>query len=320
MSFSTKNRMRNFIINTALSIGFDACGITKAETLSADASYLQSWLKAGCHASMKYLERNFDKRVNPKLLVPGCESIIVVLMNYFPSEMQLSAAPQIAKYAYSKIDYHKVLKTKLQQLEKAITEKFGKNSFNDEVQHIFVDSAPVLERRWAEKAGLGWIGKNKQLIHPGLGSYVFIGILMMNAETEYDLPIKNRCGNCRKCIDSCPTQALSEEWLDANKCISYLTIECKTNIPEEFQGKLSNYAVGCDICADVCPWNRKWAQPNRHPELETASPIKKWNCKQWENLNQEEFESAFSKSAIEYVGYSKLKENISILMEKFKKD
>ena len=310
--------MRNFIIDTALSLGFDACGIAKAETLSEDAIFLQSWLKAGCHGNMKYMERNFDKRVNPKLLVPGCQSIIVVLMNYFPSEKQLSDAPQIAKYAYSKIDYHQVLKTKLQQLEKAITEKFGKNCFNNEVQHIFVDSAPVLERRWAEKAGLGWIGKNKQLIHPGLGSYVFIGILMMNAETEYDLPIKNRCGNCRKCIDSCPTQSLSEEWLDANKCISYLTIECKTNIPEEFQGKLCNYAVGCDICADVCPWNRKWAQPNRHPELETASPIKNWNCKQWENLTQKEFESEFSKSAIGYVGYEKLKENISILTEKFK--
>jgi epoxyqueuosine reductase len=302
--------MRNFIIKTALSLGFDACGIAKAEMLSADAIYLQSWLKGGYHGNMKYLERNFDKRVNPKLLVPGCQSVIAVLMNYFPSEKQPSDAPQIAKYAYSKVDYHKVIKTKLYELEKAIGEKFGKDCFNNEVQHIFVDSAPVLERRWAEKAGLGWIGKNKQLIHPGLGSYVFIGILMMNAETEYDLPIKNHCGNCQKCIDSCPTQALSEERLDANRCISYLTIECKTTISEAFQDKLCNYIVGCDICADVCPWNRKWAQINRHSELETASAIKKWHSNQWKNLNQEDFESAFSESAIGYVGYDKLKYNI----------
>jgi len=307
--------MRNFIIETALSLGFDACGIAKADALSEDAAYLQSWLKAGYHGNMKYLERNFDKRVNPTLLVPGCQSIIAVLMNYYPPEKQPSDAPRIAKYAYSKTDYHKVIKTKLNELENAIGEKFGKDCFNNEVQHIFVDSAPVLERRWAEKAGLGWIGKNKQLIHPGLGSYVFIGILMMNAETEYDSPIKNRCGNCRKCIDSCPTQALSEERLDANRCISYLNIECKTTIPEEFQTKLCNYAVGCDICADVCPWNRKWTQANRHSELETASAIKKWNSNQWKNLTQEDFESAFSESAIGYVGYDKLKENIAILMK-----
>lgn len=304
--------MHNFIKQTALSIGFDACGIAKAEALTEDAAFMESWLVEGQHGDMSWLARNFEKRTNPQLLVPGCKSVVVVLLNYFPEEKQNPDAPKIAKYAHSETDYHLVIKAKLNELEQKITEVYGKDIVVPEFQHLFVDSAPVLERRWAQRAGLGWIGKHTQLIHPGLGSYCFIGILMLNVETEYDQPIRPRCGNCTRCMDACPTKAINNGSLDARRCISFLTIESKSDIPEEFQSKLSGCALGCDICADVCPWNAKWAVPNNHTELKPAAGMLHWDKSEWQNLSQEQFNVTFRHSAIKRAGFVKLKKNISV--------
>ncbi len=308
----------SLIKEAALSVGFDACGIAKAEFLTEDAAFLKQWLADGNHADMLYLERNFEKRVDPALLVPGCKSVVVVLMNYFSEQLQDITAPQIAKYAYSSIDYHQVLKSKLKELELKIIEIYGSECVSQNHQHLFVDSAPVLERCWAHRAGLGWIGKNKQLIHPGLGSYTFIGVLMLNIEVEYDLPTSDRCGNCSHCIDSCPTKALNNNILDARKCISYLTIENKNEISEEFHNQLSNCAFGCDICADVCPWNKKWAKQNSHDGLNPYSKdddlnFLKWKFEKWSDLSKERFDVIFKNSAIKRAGFIKFKQNIEIL-------
>lgn len=307
--------MQNFIKNTALSIGFDACGIAKAEELKNDAEFLQFWLKNGQHGEMHYLARNIEKRTNPRELVPGCKSIVVVLMNYFPTQQQITSAPQIAKYAYSETDYHVVMKKKLNQLEQIICATYGSESINEEHQHLFVDSAPVLERRWAERAGLGWIGKHTQLIHPQLGSYTFIGILMLNIETGYDEPIRSRCGTCTRCIDACPTNALSNGGMDARRCISYLTIENKNEIPMEFQPQLSNCILGCDICADVCPWNKKWAHPHKHNELSPTPKTLEWDTSSWQKLTEQDFNRTFVHSAIKRAGYAKLKQNINLVFQ-----
>lgn len=305
----------NFIKEAALSLGFDACGIAQAERLSSDAVYLQDWLARGKHADMHYLERNFEKRVDPRELVSGCKSVVVVLMNYFPEQKQNSLAPQIAKYAYSKTDYHFVLKSKLKELEQKISEIYGANCFSTKDQHLFVDSAPILERRWAERAGLGWIGKHTQLIHPELGSYVFIGILMLNIELEYDSPIKERCGSCSRCIEACPTNALEDSSLDAHRCISHLTIECKKEILKEYQNKLSDCAYGCDICADICPWNIKWRKTNSHSELEPDKDMLDWSFETWLQLTESNFDKTFRNSAIKRAGFTRLKENIKIIAD-----
>jgi len=306
------------IKEAAFSVGFDACGIAKAEELTEDAAFLAEWLSEGNQADMHYLERNFEKRVDPRKLVQDCKSIVVVLMNYFPWQKQDTQSPRIAKYAFSSTDYHKVLKTKLKELEAIIIENYGEDCVSRTHQHSFVDSAPVLERRWAQRAGLGWIGKNTQLIHPGLGTYTFIGILMLNIELDYDTPILPHCGNCTRCIDACPTQALSNGTLDARKCISYQTIENKNSIADEFHTSLSNNAYGCDICADVCPWNKKLAKAHNHSEFNIATnsknqPLTEWNSEFWLNLTKEEFAGIFKKSAIQRAGYQKLKQNIEIL-------
>ncbi len=303
----------DFIRESALSVGFDACGIAKAGKLTDDAVFLRSWLDEGNQADMHYLERNFEKRTDPRILVPSCKSVVVVLHNYFPDEKQIESAPQLAKYAYSETDYHQVLKTKLHELEMKIIEKYGKESVSSDHQHLFVDSAPVLERRWAELAGLGWIGKHTQLIHPGLGSYCFIGVLMLNIETDYNSPTLPHCGTCTKCIDACPTNALTNGKLDARLCISYQTIENKNTIPFELHSKLSNRMLGCDICADVCPWNAKWSRPYSYSELSPVSGILEWKKEDWQQLSEVEFKIKFRNSAVKRVGYKKLKDNIRLL-------
>ena len=313
--------MHNFIKETALAVGFDACGIAKADALDEDAAFLKNWLANGNHGEMSYLARNFEKRTDPRVLVPGCKSLVVVLMNYYPTEKQAPDVPQIAKYAYSNIDYHTVIKTKLNELEKQISEKFGKDIVVENYQHLFVDSAPVLERRWAERAGLGWLGKHTQLIHPNLGSYCFIGILMLNVALEYDTPIRNKCGTCTRCMQACPTKAINDGSIDARKCISYLTIENKNEIPSEFHSQLSNCILGCDICADVCPWNKKWAKPTTHDELLPAvfssekpkTSILKWNYDDWNTLSEKEFNVVFGKSAVKRAGLLKLKQTLKNL-------
>jgi len=303
----------SFIKQTALSLGFDACGIAKAERLDEDAMFLRNWLDEGKNGDMHYLERNFEKRVDPRELVPGCKSIVVVLSNYFPQEKQNPQAPKIAKYAYSETDYHLIIKSKLKQFEQKIIDFYGSDCISTGNQHIFVDSAPVLERRWAERAGLGWIGKHTQLIHPGLGSYVFIGLLMLNIELEYDTPIKSRCGSCTRCMDTCPTQALKDSTIDANRCISYLTIESKNEIPEAFHNKLSSCSYGCDICANICPWNKKWAKPNEHIELSPNKKMLQWDFETWLNLSEANFNETFRESAMKRAGFQKLKQSVKIV-------
>lgn len=307
--------MNKFIKETALSIGFDACGIAKADYLKEDAEFLKTWLNEGKHGDMHYLERNFEKRTNPKELVPGCKSVIVVLLNYYPEKKQNTNAPKIAKYAYSSIDYHFVIKAKLNELELQLKAKYGENCMSNEYQHSFVDSAPVLERRWAEKAGLGWIGKHTQLINPTLGSYTFIGVLMFNLEPEYDKQITPHCGTCTKCVDICPTKALTPRTIDARKCISYQTIENKHKIPIDLQKQLSGNIIGCDICADVCPWNKKLAMPHSHNELEPNNYIIESEENTWIDLTHEKFNSTFKHSAIKRAGFNKLNQNLSIYFD-----
>jgi epoxyqueuosine reductase len=306
----------NFIKEAALSVGFDACGIAKAEELTEDVEFMKDWLNNNYNGEMQYLERNFKKRIDPRVLVPGCKSVVVVLLNYYPEQKQIDKAPRIAKYAYSSVDYHTVIKVKLSELELRICTEFGSESINHDYQHTFVDSAPILERRWAQRAGLGWIGKHTQLIHPGLGSYTFIGILLLNIELKYDTPIRNRCGSCTRCIDACPTKALNNSSIDARRCISYLTIENKNEIPTEFQTLLSGCALGCDICADICPWNAKWATNHSHSELQPIANMLEWNNEKWKNLTEEQFKIVFKHSAIKRAGFPKLKQNIDILLNK----
>lgn len=308
--------MHHFIKKSALELGFDACGIARAEELTDDAVYLRSWLAEGKHGEMGYLARNFEKRTDPRILVPGCKSVVVVLLNYYPQRLQQISSPKIAKYAYSIVDYHQVLKNKLSELERVIIEEFGSGVVNSIHQHSFVDSAPVLERRWAQRAGLGWIGKHTQLISEQAGSYAFIGVLMLNAEMEYDHPVRNRCGSCTRCMDACPTKAIANGSIDARRCISYLTIENKNEIPEEYRNQLSGCALGCDICADVCPWNRKWANANRHPELTPVEELINWTPDDWENLKKDEFNRVFKTSAIKRAGFEKLSSNILVLKAK----
>lgn len=309
-----KKELSNYIKQQALDVGFDACGITKAEFLKEDSVFFSHWIAQGFHSEMSYLERNADKRYNPALLVDDCKSVIVVALNYYPQEHQQGIGIKIAKYAFSKIDYHAVLKNKLLELKNRIVTAYGEECFSASQQHIFVDSAPVLERRLGEKAGLGWIGKNKMLIHPQLGSFFFLGELFINKELAYDAPIKNRCGNCTKCLEACPTKALSvQNGLDSNLCISYQTIENKKAISPEVTKYLSNYIFGCDICNDVCPWNKTRAKPHHHKELEPVPEIIHWSTTAWNNLLQAPFNSLFKYSAIKRAKFEKLKQNISFV-------
>ncbi|GAB1415673.1 tRNA epoxyqueuosine(34) reductase QueG [Paludibacter sp.] len=304
--------MHDFIKNTALSLGFDACGIAKAEKLTEDAEFMQSWLNAGKHGEMEYLNRNFEKRIDPRVLVPGCKSVIVVMMNYYPLQHQKSELPQISKYAYSETDYHTILKTKIGQLENILKQEYGENIFNNDYQHSFVDTAPILEKRWAERAGLGWIGKHTQLITPKLGSYLFIGILLVNVEIKpAEKLISNRCGTCTRCIDACPTQALDGRSLDATKCISYLTLETKTDLSAEQKQNLFGWISGCDICNDVCPWNIRFGTPNEHEEFKPAEAIFSLTKNDWLSMQQEEFNKIFNKSAVKRAKLHKIQHNLS---------
>ncbi|MDO9635313.1 MAG: tRNA epoxyqueuosine(34) reductase QueG [Paludibacter sp.] len=300
---------KEIIIEKALSVGFDACGIAQAEALTEDAVFLQTWLDAGMHGDMEFLTRNFEKRTDPRVLVPGCKTVVVVLFNYYPERKQDAALPQISKYAYSQVDYHTVMKAKLRELEIQLQATFGEACVAKDYQHSFVDSAPVLEKRWAQKAGLGWIGRHSQLIHPKFGSYFFIGILMLNIDLEpSEAPFPFRCGSCRKCIDACPTGALTGDGhMDARKCISYLTIESKSDVPDEFKDKLSGCIVGCDICNDVCPWNKRFAQIHNHPELAPTEAIFHLKKEDWESMTEEQYKEIFQKSAVRRAKLERIK-------------
>lgn len=299
---------RLFIIEKAKALGFFHVGFSKAEFLEEEAPRLEHWLKQNYHGKMAYMANYFDKRLDPRLLEPGTKTIISLLLNYYPEKRQNPDSPQIAKYAYGK-DYHYVIKDKLKAL---LTEL--KQTIGDIQGRAFVDSAPVMDKVWAQKAGLGWIGKSTNLIQPRNGSFFFIAELFVDLEISPDGPIKDYCGTCTRCLDACPTDALATPYLiDASKCISYLTIELKdADLPTAFKGKMENWAFGCDICQDVCPWNRfsKVHQEEAfipHPEFFNL------NTQDWEALNEETFRMLFGKSAIKRTKLTGLKRNIQFL-------
>ena len=290
----------------ALSLGFDACGICRAEDSEQEANYMK-WLSEECQAGMSYLERNIDKRMDPRLLVEGAKSIISVALNYFPHRFQHENAPKFAYYAYGE-DYHDVVKGKLNQLF-----DFIKLRFPDVSGRYFSDSAPVLERFWAARAGLGFVGKNTLLIIPGKGSYFFLGELIINLELDYDSPVSQNCGKCRRCLDACPTEAIEKpHWVNARKCISYQTIENKGEILPEIVPKLNNNVYGCDICQILCPWNR-YARPHNTPEFNPSDEFLSLDYEKIQEIDEGTYRQIFWKSAVKRAKFSGLKRNVKAL-------
>ena len=292
----------------AKKLGFLSCGISKAEFLEDEAPRLERWLKDGKHGKMAYMENHFDKRLDPRLLVPDAKSIISLLFNYYTPLNQLDGAPKISKYAYGK-DYHHVIKDKLKQLFQIINNKIGEVS-----GRVFVDSAPVMEKSLAVRSGLGWQGKNTNLISKKAGSFFFIAELIVDLELEYDTPVTDHCGTCTACIDACPTEALTPYNIDASKCISYLTIELKDQIPTAFKNKMDDWAFGCDVCQDVCPWNR-FSKQHNEPLFSPNSEVINYTQKNWEEITQETFNIIFKNSAIKRTGFKGFKRNISFLKQ-----
>ena len=307
MIASTPTSLSQTIRTLATNLGFDAVGFARATRLDGEAEHLRSWLDTGHHADMAWMEGHFEKRVDPTLLVEGTKSVVVVLLSYKPVEVQPADAPQFAKYAYGD-DYHEVIKAKLWELltkiKKIAPEADGRP---------FVDSAPVLERAWAERAGLGWIGKNSLLINRGLGSLTFIGTLMLNLELEYDSPVRPSCGTCTRCIDACPTGAIvAPKVVDARRCISYQTIENRGEIPEAIQRLMGNRLYGCDACLDACPWNAK-VVPHSHPELAPRQAILTYTAAQWQAVDEAQFTTIFRHSAVKRAKLSGFRRNLEVV-------
>jgi len=301
-----------FVKSKARQLGFDFCGIAKAVKLNDDARRLESWLTKGMHGSMHYMEKYFDQRVDPAVLVPGAKSVITLMLNYFPSVTQNPAAPKIAKYAYGK-DYHEVIKEKLNQFLFELRENIGEINGRG-----FVDSAPVLERSWARRSGLGWIGKNGNLISRQSGSFFFIATLIVDIALQYDdVFAKDYCGTCRKCIDACPTDAILENKIvDGGKCISYFTIELKDQlIPSGMQGKFQDWMFGCDICQDVCPWNR-FSKPHHEPAFTPIPEILDLSTSDWEEMTEEAFRKIFRHSPLKRAKFAGLQRNLKFIKGK----
>ena len=288
-------------------LGFLSCGISKAGFLKEQAPRLEHWLNQNYHGEMKYMENHFDKRLNPTLLVEGSKSVISLLLNYYPSEFQNQQTYKISKYAYGQ-DYHFVIKEKINELLYFIQTEIGEVS-----GRAFVDSAPVLDKAWAAKSGLGWIGKNSNLLTQQVGSFYFIAELIVDLDLEYDFATTDHCGTCTACIDACPTEAIVAPYLvDGSKCISYFTIELKENIPSEMKGKMDDWIFGCDVCQDVCPWNRFSKQHNEplfNPNPELLSMTKK----DWEEITADTFNKVFKNSAVKRTKFEGLKRNIDFL-------
>lgn len=299
----------SFIKSIAKDLGFDFCGIAKSEFLNEDAKRLEAWLNKGMHGTMQYMENHFDLRTDPSQLVPGAKSIITLLFNYFPEKVQNTDGPKISKYAYGE-DYHHVIKDKLKSFFNSI-----KTTLGDINGRGFVDSAPVLERAWAQKSGLGWIGKNGNLINKKQGSFFFIASLIVDIELEYDLPIaKDYCGTCTSCIDNCPTEAiLPDRVIDGSKCISYFTIELKEAlIPDQMKNKFDNWLFGCDVCQDVCPWNR-FSKYNNEDRFKPIPEILNFTSKDWEELSEESFKIIFKNSTIKRTKFEGIKRNLNFI-------
>lgn len=288
-------------------LGFDFCGISEVRFLEEEAPRLEDWLNKNMNGQMSYMANHFDMRLNPALLVPGAKSVISLLLNYYPVQRQNPNAPQVSKYAYGE-DYHKVIKHKLKELLHFIKENIG-----DVNGRAFVDSAPVLDKAWAKSSGLGWIGKNSNLINKGAGSFFFIAELIIDLPLAYDGPVKDYCGTCTRCIDACPTSAIVAPYIvDGSRCISYFTIELRDAIPDSFKGSFDNWAFGCDVCQDVCPWNR-FSKPTQVDEFTPTPELIEMDSKQWDEITEEVFERVFTKTALKRAGYNGVKRNIRFL-------
>ncbi len=309
LSLVNKTELTYKIKEEAIRLGFNDCGIAQARFLKEEQAHLQAWLDAEYNADMEYMKRNFDKRLDPRLLVDNAKSVIVVALNYYPEKLQEKQLPQIAKYAYGK-DYHKVIKNKLFLLLDFVKNISDEKPIN---ARCFTDSAPVLERKWAKEAGLGRIGKNTTLVHPKYGSFILIGEIILDLELEYDNPVEYDCGTCTRCIQACPTGALSEpKKIDARKCISYHTIENQGKIPEDVAYNISNCLFGCDICINVCPGNIM-LEPTKEAEFTPIEGLLDMTKEDWESLTEEEFNSRFKDSPIARAGYQKIMETLKLM-------
>lgn len=306
-----REKRTNLIKHKAQELGFMYCGVSKADFLVDEAKRLEDWLKKDMHGKMSYMANHFDKRLDPRLLVDDAKSVVSLLLNYSPEETQQDEdAPKISKYAYGE-DYHFVIKDKLKTLMGFIQEEIG-----DVGGRVFVDSAPVMDKAWASKSGLGWIGKNSNLIHPKHGSFFFIAELIIDLELTPDGPMKDYCGTCTKCIDACPTEAIVEPYVvDGSKCISYLTIELKDAIlPGHFKDQMDSWMFGCDICQDVCPWNR-FSKPNKESAFQPHENLLRMSKADWEDLTEDVFRELFRNSAVKRTKFAGLKRNIEFLSD-----
>jgi epoxyqueuosine reductase len=305
---SPKEQHTAWVKEEARQRGFMYCGIAKAEFLEDEAPRLEAWLHQNMHGKMAYMANHFDKRLDPTLLVPGAKSVVTLLYNYFPEkDINLGKEIKIAKYAWGE-DYHHVIKKKLFGMMEHLREKIGAIE-----GRAFVDSAPVMERAWAARSGAGWIGKNSLLLHKQAGSFFFLAELILDLELVPDGPVPDYCGTCTACMDACPTDAIPQpQVVDGSRCISYLTIELKDALPQEFSGKMEGWAFGCDICQDVCPWNR-FAKPHREPAFTPHPNLEGLSTPDWKEITHEVFHKVFKKSAVKRAGYEGLKKNIRFL-------
>lgn len=306
-----QDRNTKLIKDKAKELGFFFCGISKADFLKEEAPRLEKWLKEERNGKMDYMQNHFDMRLDPRLLVDNAKSVVSLLLNYYTDEKQEDIdAPKISQYAFGE-DYHFVIKNKLKEFFSYIQEEIGEVG-----GRVFVDSAPVMDKAWAQKSGLGWVGKHSNLVNPKKGSFFFIAELILDLELTADGPMKDYCGSCTRCIDACPTDAIIEPYVvDGSKCISYLTIELKEQlIPNEFKGKLENWMFGCDICQDVCPWNR-FSTPHKEPKFNPHDQLLKMSKADWEDISEEIFRELFKNSAVKRAKYTGLDRNIKFLSE-----
>ena len=314
MSKQIRQNHTDIIKRIALDLGFMTCGVSEAGFLEEESPRLTAWLKNGSHGKMSYMENHFDKRLDPTKLVPGAKSVVSLLYNYSTDNVQPNDAPKIAKYAYGE-DYHFVIKDKLKDFFEFINTEIGQVG-----GRVFVDSAPVLEKSWASKSGLGWVGKNTNLINPKKGSFFFLAELILDIPLVSDGPMKDYCGTCTKCIDACPTEALTPYSIDATKCISYLTIELKDEIiPNQFKGKMDDWIFGCDICQDVCPWNR-FSLKHSQPRFMPHDKLQNMDRSDWKELTREVFNEIFKKSAVKRTKFKGLQRNIEFISAKNKEE